>query len=66
MNASKFTRREREVLEQLQLGKTNKEIAVALALSVKTAEFHVRNVLWKAKAKSRKQLARPLCDDEVA
>jgi DNA-binding NarL/FixJ family response regulator len=39
--------REREVLRLLSEGKTSKEIATALALSVKTVETHRRNITHK-------------------
>jgi DNA-binding NarL/FixJ family response regulator len=44
---SNLTSREREVLQLLAEGKTTKEVAVALGLSVKTAETHRSNVMRK-------------------
>lgn len=43
----RLTAREREVVQLLAEGKTSKEVAVALNLSVKTAETHRTNVMRK-------------------
>jgi DNA-binding NarL/FixJ family response regulator len=42
-----LTQREREVLQLIAEGKTNKEISAALAMSVKTVESHRRNLMLK-------------------
>jgi DNA-binding NarL/FixJ family response regulator len=42
-----LTSREREVIQLLAEGKTSKEVAVALHLSVKTAETHRTNLMRK-------------------
>jgi DNA-binding NarL/FixJ family response regulator len=42
-----LTGREREVIQLLAEGKTSKEVAVALHLSVKTAETHRTNLMRK-------------------
>jgi DNA-binding NarL/FixJ family response regulator len=42
-----LTPREREVLQLLAEGKTSKEVAVALNLSIKTAETHRTNIMRK-------------------
>jgi FixJ family two-component response regulator len=42
-----LTRRERQVLEMVVAGKTNKRIAIELDLSKKTVEFHRGNVMKK-------------------
>jgi DNA-binding NarL/FixJ family response regulator len=44
---SNLTSREREVLQLLAEGKTTKQMAVALGLSVKTAETHRSNIMRK-------------------
>jgi DNA-binding NarL/FixJ family response regulator len=44
---SNLTSREREVVQLLAEGKTTKEVAVALGLSVKTAETHRSNLMRK-------------------
>jgi DNA-binding NarL/FixJ family response regulator len=46
-SAAVLTRREREVIQLLAEGKTSKEVAVALHLSVKTAETHRTNLMRK-------------------
>lgn len=47
LGVSKLTSREREVVQLLAEGKTTKEVAVALDLSVKTAETHRSNLMRK-------------------
>ncbi|MGC4118037.1 MAG: helix-turn-helix transcriptional regulator [Myxococcales bacterium] len=47
------TAREREVLELLVRGSSNKEIACALGCSVRTVECHVARLLEKTGADSR-------------
>jgi len=44
---NRLTPREREVVQLLAEGKTSKEVAVALHLSVKTAETHRTNIMRK-------------------
>jgi DNA-binding CsgD family transcriptional regulator len=48
-----LTAREVEVLRLVAAGKSNKEVADALALSVKTVERHVGNILTKLDVSSR-------------
>lgn len=55
---SHLTPREREVMELLLAGKTSKEIATTLGLSVRTVEGHRRVVLSKTHASSAAQLVR--------
>lgn len=50
--------REREVLRYVALGYTNKEIAAALELSVKTVETHKANAMTKLGFRSRAALVR--------
>jgi DNA-binding CsgD family transcriptional regulator len=50
---SRLTPREREVLEQLAAGATNRAIAGALVISEKTASVHVSNVLAKLGVENR-------------
>ena len=45
--ASQLTEREREVLQLLAQGKTNKEIAGALVIAERTVKFHVSSILGK-------------------
>lgn len=48
-----LTEREQEVPQLLAAGRRNREIAVTLCVSVKTAEFHVGHVLEKLGVRSR-------------
>lgn len=52
-----FTYTELRVLEFLSLGKTNKQIASLLNVSVKTIETHVSNLLLKCSFPNRTTLA---------
>jgi DNA-binding NarL/FixJ family response regulator len=52
-----LTKREREVLELLAEGATNRQIAERLFLSPKTAEHHVRSVLAKLDLSNRAEAA---------
>ena len=45
--AAQLTEREREVLQLLAQGKTNKEIAGALVIAERTVKFHVSSILGK-------------------
>jgi RNA polymerase sigma factor (sigma-70 family) len=63
----RLTEREREVLALVAEGKSNKEIAQALNVTVRTVEFHVSNVLGKLGLTSRVEAAvwvkeHKLCD----
>jgi DNA-binding NarL/FixJ family response regulator len=53
-----LTTREREVIQLLAEGKTSKEVAVALSLSVKTAETHRTNLMRKLDLHSVADLTR--------
>ena len=53
-----LTSREREVIQLLAEGKTSKEVAVALNLSVKTAETHRTNLMRKLDLHSVADLTR--------
>jgi DNA-binding NarL/FixJ family response regulator len=48
-----LTRREREVLHLMRLGRRNREIARELVVSGSTVDFHIRNVLEKLGARNR-------------
>jgi len=53
-----LTRRETEVMESVIAGRSNKEIARALAISPKTVEVHRANVMKKMRADSLADLVR--------
>lgn len=52
-----LTPRESQVLRQISLGLSNKEIAQALAISVETVKEHVQNLLRKLAVNDRTQAA---------
>ncbi len=52
---STLTRREMEVLSDLSSGRTNKQIARDLGVSLNTIKFHVRNLFQKLGVNSRSQ-----------
>lgn len=52
---STLTRREMEVLADLASGRTNKQIARDLGVSLNTVKFHVRNLYQKLSVNSRGQ-----------
>ena len=52
-----LTQRESEVLKQLALGLSNKEIALALSISYETVKEHVQHILRKVGVSDRTQAA---------
>jgi len=52
-----LTDRETEIVKQLCLGKTNKEIGSCLSISARTVDFHRRNIYEKTKCKNSCDLA---------
>jgi DNA-binding NarL/FixJ family response regulator len=55
---NRLTPREREIVQLLAEGKTSKEVAVALGISVKTAETHRANIMRKLELHSVSELVR--------
>ncbi len=56
--AASLTSREREVIQLVSEGKSNKEVASALGVSVKTVEAHRASVMHKLKLHSASELVR--------
>lgn len=54
----KVTEREKEVIELICLGKSNKEIALAMGISVNTVNNHIANIFQKVNVSSRMELMR--------
>jgi DNA-binding NarL/FixJ family response regulator len=52
-----LTPREAHVLEHLQAGRSNAEIALALSVSVETIRTHRRNIYRKLGVRTRRELA---------
>ncbi len=52
-----LSERERQVLSQLRLGRSNREIASELSISEKTVKFHVSSILSKLQLGDRTQAA---------
>ena len=57
-DVEELSNRELEVLKLVALGKTDKEIALALSLSIRTVKTHLRNILAKLHVSGRKDAAR--------
>jgi DNA-binding NarL/FixJ family response regulator len=55
---SRLTPRQREIVQLLAEGKSSKEVAVALGLSVKTAETHRANIMQRLECHSISELVR--------
>jgi DNA-binding NarL/FixJ family response regulator len=53
-----LTRREREVLEMVAQGASDKEIAEALVVSLYTVKSHMRSILARLQVSSRQEAAR--------
>lgn len=57
LEAVRMTQREREVIAEIAVGSSNKEIAQRLNISTETVKSHVRNVMEKLALHSRLQIA---------
>jgi DNA-binding NarL/FixJ family response regulator len=57
-SGGRLTPREREIVQLLAEGMTNKEVAAALSISVKTAETHRTNIMRKLDLHSISELVR--------
>ena len=52
-----LTPREADVLELLQLGRSNAEIALALSVGIETVRTHARSIYRKLGVRTRRELA---------
>jgi DNA-binding CsgD family transcriptional regulator/tetratricopeptide (TPR) repeat protein len=57
VNPFGLTRREREVLQHITAGMTNRQIATTLFITERTASVHVSNILAKLEVRSRSEAA---------
>ena len=57
MGPELLTPREADVLEHLQAGRSNAEIALALSVGVETVRTHRRNIYRKLGVRTRRELA---------
>ena len=64
LEAVRMTKRERQVIELISEGHSNKEIAQKLHLSTYTVKSHVHNILEKLALNSRVQIAKYAHDSE--
>ncbi len=60
-----FSEREKQVINLLILGKSNKQIALALGLSVRTIEFHLSNIYSKLGVGSRTEAVLKLSQTQL-
>jgi DNA-binding NarL/FixJ family response regulator len=58
MRTSRLTSREREIVQLLSEGRSSKEVASSLGISVKTAETHRANIMRKLEIHSVSELVR--------
>jgi len=52
----RLSKREKEVLDLVMQGKSNKQIALSLDIAIRTVEFHLKNVYAKYQVSSRIEL----------
>jgi DNA-binding NarL/FixJ family response regulator len=62
---NRLTSREREIVQLLAEGKSSKEVAVALGISVKTAETHRANIMRKLELHSVSELVRYAIKNQI-
>jgi DNA-binding NarL/FixJ family response regulator len=61
----RLTPREREIVQLLAEGKSSKEVAVALGISVKTAETHRANIMRKLEVHSVSEIVRYAVKNQI-
>jgi NarL family two-component system response regulator LiaR len=66
MEGTELTAREAEVMELLQDGRTNAEIAEQLSIGIETVRTHARSIYRKVGVPSRRELARMAQREAVA
>ncbi|WP_397446714.1 7TM diverse intracellular signaling domain-containing protein [Polaribacter sp. R77954] len=54
-NIDDLSVREREIFDLILMGKSNKEIATTVNISINTVKFHIKNIYEKLHIKSRKE-----------
>ena len=62
---NRLTSREREIVQLLAEGKSSKEVAVALGISVKTAETHRANIMRKLEIHSVSEVVRYAVKNQI-
>jgi DNA-binding CsgD family transcriptional regulator len=62
---NRLTPREREIVQLLAEGKSSKEVAVSLNISVKTAETHRANIMRKLELHSVSELVRYAVKNQI-
>jgi DNA-binding NarL/FixJ family response regulator len=65
ISRDRLTPREREITQLLAEGKSSKEVAVALGISVKTAETHRANIMRKLELHSVSELVRYAVKNQI-
>jgi DNA-binding NarL/FixJ family response regulator len=65
LQRDRLTSREREVVQLLAEGKSSKEVAVALGISVKTSETHRANIMRKLELHSVSELVRYAIKNQI-
>ncbi|MTI56139.1 response regulator transcription factor [Geosporobacter ferrireducens] len=57
LQVEKLTNREKEILQLIVDGKTNREISKILWITYKTTKNHVSNILYKLEVRNRTEAA---------
>jgi DNA-binding NarL/FixJ family response regulator len=65
LTRNRLTSREREIVQLLAEGKSSKEVAVALGISVKTAETHRANIMRKLELHSVSEVVRYAVKNQI-
>jgi DNA-binding NarL/FixJ family response regulator len=65
LTRNRLTSREREIVQLLAEGKSSKEVAVALGISVKTAETHRANIMRKLELHSVSEVVRYAIKNQI-